>query len=132
MYRSTPGGNETPAAPNSLPSIGATPSDGADSASSASQGSSPADGSASIGKANGTSPGAAPSAGVAASGAAGEGATGSSGACAAPAWERSKEYRTKGIVISHNGRQWKSRWWTRGNEPGGRTAYGAWSDLGSC
>ncbi|MBL1087690.1 alpha-galactosidase [Streptomyces actinomycinicus] len=52
--------------------------------------------------------------------------------CAAPAWERFTVYPSEGIVVSHAGRSWKSRWWTRNNEPGSPTAYGAWADLGVC
>ncbi|MFH0518668.1 alpha-galactosidase [Streptomyces sp. M41] len=52
--------------------------------------------------------------------------------CTAPPWNRGTAYEHKGLTVSHNGRVWQSKWWTRGNEPGSTYAYGAWADLGAC
>ncbi|MFC0051933.1 carbohydrate-binding protein [Streptomyces actinomycinicus] len=77
----------------------------------------------------GTSPGT-PGSGGTSSGNSG-GPIGGSGICATPAWVQETIY-TSGNVVSRNGRVWRAKWWTRGNEPGGPTAYGAWEDEGAC
>ncbi len=48
--------------------------------------------------------------------------------CAMP-WSASKVY-WQGDIASHNGRNWRAKWWTQGEEPPGTT--GVWEDLGSC
>ncbi|MFH0518516.1 trypsin-like serine protease [Streptomyces sp. M41] len=67
---------------------------------------------------------------------AGGDASGSSGAtnggpCTAPAWDRRGIY-TNGDVVLHSGRRWQAKWWTRNNEPGSPTAYGAWQNASPC
>tara|TARA_A100001391_G_scaffold168882_1_gene129523 strand:+ start:20695 stop:23082 length:2388 start_codon:yes stop_codon:yes gene_type:complete len=43
----------------------------------------------------------------------------SSAAASGPqAWQSGRAYPTAGTVVTHNGRQWKSKWWTQGEEPG--------------
>ena len=54
-----------------------------------------------------------------------------SGACTAPAWSRTAVY-TGGQIVSHNGRQWRAKWWTQGEEPGTTGPWGVWEDLGPC
>jgi hypothetical protein len=48
-------------------------------------------------------------------------------ACPA-AWDANTLYST-GTEVGHNGRKWRARWWTYGNQPG---ASNAWDDLGPC
>ncbi|MFD0418557.1 chitinase C-terminal domain-containing protein [Streptomyces sp. NPDC127108] len=52
------------------------------------------------------------------------------GKCTAPAWSTSSEYGS-GTTVSHKSHQWKSKWWTKGEEPGS-TQWGPWQDLGAC
>ncbi|WP_283135734.1 glycoside hydrolase family 19 protein [Rhizohabitans arisaemae] len=47
----------------------------------------------------------------------------------ASAWDPAKGY-AGGLVASHNGRNWRAKWWTRGNVPGGPS--GIWQDKGVC
>ncbi|MDH2392770.1 carbohydrate-binding protein [Streptomyces sp. HNM0663] len=35
-------------------------------------------------------------------------------------------------TVSHDGHNWKSRWWTRAEEPGTTGEWGVWQDLGIC
>lgn len=37
-----------------------------------------------------------------------------------------------GQIVSHNGRQWRAKWWTQGEEPGTTGPWGVWEDLGPC
>ncbi|GAA1517299.1 glycosyl hydrolase family 18 protein [Streptomyces albidochromogenes] len=53
------------------------------------------------------------------------------GPCAAPAWSASSEYGS-GTTLAHKSRQWKSKWWTKGEEPGTTGEWGVWQDLGAC
>ncbi|MGW0564705.1 chitinase C-terminal domain-containing protein [Streptomyces sp. NPDC003016] len=53
------------------------------------------------------------------------------GPCAAPAWSASSEYGS-GTTVSHKSHQWKSKWWTKGEEPGTSGEWGVWQDLGAC
>ncbi|MFI6643081.1 chitinase C-terminal domain-containing protein [Streptomyces sp. NPDC050504] len=52
------------------------------------------------------------------------------GTCTAPAWSATGEY-AGGTTVSHGNHQWKSKWWTKGEEPGA-SAWGPWTDLGAC
>ena len=42
-------------------------------------------------------------------------------------WDASVAYNA-GDVTTHNGRQWKAQYWTRGNEPG---KHDVWQDIGA-
>ncbi|MDQ1011971.1 hypothetical protein QFZ82_006456 [Streptomyces sp. V4I23] len=53
------------------------------------------------------------------------------GACTAPAWSASTEYGG-GTTVSHRSHTWKSKWWTKGEEPGTTGEWGVWQDLGAC
>ncbi|GAA2923847.1 chitinase C-terminal domain-containing protein [Streptomyces enissocaesilis] len=53
------------------------------------------------------------------------------GPCAAPTWSASSEYGS-GTTVSHKSHQWKSKWWTKGEEPGTTGEWGVWQDLGAC
>lgn len=53
------------------------------------------------------------------------------GPCAAPAWSASSAYGS-GTTVAHKSHQWKSKWWTRGEEPGTTGEWGVWQDLGAC
>jgi len=52
------------------------------------------------------------------------------GDCADPAWSASAIY-VGGDRVSHNGRTWRAKWWTQGEQPGVTTS-GVWEDLGAC
>ncbi|MBN1313556.1 MAG: chitinase [Anaerolineae bacterium] len=54
-----------------------------------------------------------------------------SGSCTAPAWNSTTVY-VRNDVVSHNGHEWRARWWTRGEEPGTTGQWGVWVDLGAC
>ncbi|MFE2357726.1 chitinase C-terminal domain-containing protein [Streptomyces parvulus] len=51
--------------------------------------------------------------------------------CAAPAWSTATAYGG-GSTVSHAGHTWKSKWWTKGEEPGTTGEWGVWQDLGAC
>lgn len=53
------------------------------------------------------------------------------GKCTAPAWSTSSEYGS-GTTVSHKSHTWKSKWWTKGEEPGTTGTWGVWQDLGAC
>ncbi|WP_267245339.1 chitinase C-terminal domain-containing protein [Streptomyces sp. PR69] len=53
------------------------------------------------------------------------------GECTAPAWDASTAY-VGDTTVSHDGHTWKSKWWTRGEEPGTTGEWGVWQDLGAC
>ncbi|GGS03616.1 chitinase [Streptomyces aureoverticillatus] len=53
------------------------------------------------------------------------------GTCTAPAWNASSEYGS-GTTVSHKSHNWKSKWWTKGEEPGTTGQWGVWQDLGAC
>ncbi|CAL9639213.1 chitinase C-terminal domain-containing protein [Streptomyces sp. enrichment culture] len=57
--------------------------------------------------------------------------TGGTGQCAAPAWDAAASYGG-GTTVSHQGHTWKSKWWTKGEEPGTTGEWGVWQDLGAC
>lgn len=46
----------------------------------------------------------------------------------APVWSSSTAYPSGGAV-SHHGRNWTAKWWTRNENPGATTV---WSDSGAC
>lgn len=51
--------------------------------------------------------------------------------CTAPAWNPTTIY-VQGNEVKHNGRQWRAKWWTQGEEPGTTGQWGVWLDLGPC
>ncbi|MFG2757257.1 glycosyl hydrolase family 18 protein [Streptomyces wuyuanensis] len=51
--------------------------------------------------------------------------------CTAAAWNRTATY-TADNQVSHNGRTWRAKWWTQGEEPGTTGEWGVWRDLGAC
>ncbi|WP_405763669.1 glycoside hydrolase family 19 protein [Streptomyces sp. NBC_01420] len=53
--------------------------------------------------------------------------TGGSASCA-PLWDSSTAYSAGGAV-SHHGRNWTAKWWTRNENPGATTV---WADAGAC
>ncbi|MFJ6660407.1 chitinase C-terminal domain-containing protein [Streptomyces sp. NPDC091377] len=53
------------------------------------------------------------------------------GPCTPVAWSATAEYGT-GTVVSHKGRSWKAKWWTKGEEPGSTGQWGVWQDQGAC
>ncbi|MET9512269.1 chitinase C-terminal domain-containing protein [Streptomyces flavidovirens] len=53
------------------------------------------------------------------------------GPCAAPAWSASSAYGS-GTTVAHKSHHWKSKWWTKGEEPGTTGEWGVWQDLGAC
>ena len=53
------------------------------------------------------------------------------GTCTAPAWGAASEYGGS-ATVSHKAHTWKSKWWTKGDEPGTGGAWGVWQDLGAC
>jgi chitinase len=55
----------------------------------------------------------------------------SGGTCTAPAWNATAVY-TQGNVVSHNGRQYRARWWTQNENPSTSGQWGVWEDLGPC
>ncbi|MBL1083599.1 alpha-N-acetylglucosaminidase C-terminal domain-containing protein [Streptomyces actinomycinicus] len=80
------------------------------------------------------SPSSSPSSGASPGGSAPGGTggpTGGGGTCTAAPWDHDTEYHLADVV-SHNGSSWKAKWWTRGNEPGGTTAWGAWERVSTC
>lgn len=58
-------------------------------------------------------------------------ATSTGGACVSPAWVRTQVYNTDNRV-SWNGREWRAKWWTQGEEPGTTGQWGVWEDKGAC
>ncbi|WP_156721448.1 chitinase C-terminal domain-containing protein [Streptomyces apocyni] len=61
----------------------------------------------------------------------GGGDGGGGGECTDPAWKAGDTY-TGDSVVSHDGRSWKAKWWTQGDEPGTTGEWGVWQDLGAC
>ncbi|GAA5216743.1 chitinase C-terminal domain-containing protein [Streptomyces thinghirensis] len=57
--------------------------------------------------------------------------TDGTGQCTTPAWDAATPYGG-GITVSHEGHSWKSKWWTKGEEPGTTGEWGVWQDLGAC
>ncbi|MGW7055778.1 chitinase C-terminal domain-containing protein [Streptomyces sp. NPDC054887] len=53
------------------------------------------------------------------------------GACTSPAWSATSEYGG-GTTVAHKSHHWKSKWWTKGEEPGTTGEWGVWQDLGAC
>lgn len=58
-------------------------------------------------------------------------ATSSPGGCTAPAWNAASVYVAENLV-AHNGRTWRAKWWTQGEEPGTTGQWGVWEDRGAC
>ncbi|MGI5404713.1 chitinase C-terminal domain-containing protein [Streptomyces sp. CA-135486] len=56
---------------------------------------------------------------------------GTPGTCTAPAWSAATEYSSP-TTVSHKSHTWKSKWWTKGEEPGTTGDWGVWQDLGAC
>lgn len=52
-------------------------------------------------------------------------------ACASAAWSASAVY-VGGNTVSHNGHEWRAKWWTQGETPGTTGEWGVWADLGAC
>lgn len=64
----------------------------------------------------------------------GSGDNGSSpGICVvdATAWNSGSVYQG-GDQVSHNGHNWRAKWWTQGDQPGQGGQWGVWEDLGPC
>jgi chitin-binding protein len=59
------------------------------------------------------------------------GTTGGTGSCTAAPWAAATIYNG-GETVSHNGHDWKAKWWTQGEEPGTTGEWGVWDDLGAC
>ncbi|MET9346408.1 glycosyl hydrolase family 18 protein [Streptomyces termitum] len=58
--------------------------------------------------------------------------TGGNGSqCTAAPWAKATTY-TGGQTVSHQGHNWKAKWWTLGEEPGTTGQWGVWQDLGAC
>lgn len=53
------------------------------------------------------------------------------GECTAPAWNFAAAYNA-GEFVSHDGTQYRAKWWTRAEEPGTTGEWGAWESLGNC
>ncbi|HEX2130479.1 MAG TPA: carbohydrate-binding protein, partial [Actinophytocola sp.] len=51
--------------------------------------------------------------------------------CDAPAWNAATAYAT-GDVVSHNGHEWESTWYSTGAEPGAPGSWAVWRDAGTC
>ncbi|MGY3677919.1 chitinase [Streptomyces sp. TE33382] len=51
--------------------------------------------------------------------------------CTAAPWASGTVY-TGNQQVSHNGHNWKAKWWTTGEEPGTTGEWGVWQDLGAC
>lgn len=49
----------------------------------------------------------------------------------APVWVNGTVY-TGGDVVSHNGYEWRAKWWTNSDEPGTTGEYGVWEQLQPC
>ncbi|MFI1866050.1 chitinase C-terminal domain-containing protein [Streptomyces jumonjinensis] len=56
---------------------------------------------------------------------------GPGGTCTAPAWSATGEYGT-GVLVSHKSRNYKAKWWNKGDEPGASGQWGVWQDMGAC
>ena len=52
------------------------------------------------------------------------------GTCVAPAWVAGTAY-TSGKEVTSEGHTWKAKWWTQNEKPGA-SAWGPWTDLGTC
>jgi len=53
------------------------------------------------------------------------------GACVHPAWDADTVY-TGGDQVSHEGNEYRAKWWTQGEEPGATGGTGVWELLGPC
>ncbi|MEV0643884.1 glycoside hydrolase family 19 protein [Phytomonospora sp. NPDC050363] len=51
-------------------------------------------------------------------------------ACAAP-WSASAVYVANNVA-SHNGHNWRAKWWTQNETPGTTGEWGVWADTGTC
>lgn len=52
-------------------------------------------------------------------------------ACTAPPWQPGEIYVGNDLV-THNGHQWRAKWWTTNEEPGTTGQWGVWEDQGAC
>lgn len=52
-------------------------------------------------------------------------------ACAGAAWTSGDVY-VGGDLVSHDGREYRAKWWTTGETPGTTGEWGVWEDLGAC
>ncbi|MCD0443448.1 carbohydrate-binding protein [Glycomyces sp. A-F 0318] len=52
-------------------------------------------------------------------------------ACASAAWESGAIY-VGGDRVSHQGHEYRAKWWTTGETPGTTGEWGVWEDLGAC
>ncbi|WP_343074361.1 carbohydrate-binding protein [Phytoactinopolyspora limicola] len=52
-------------------------------------------------------------------------------ACEAPAWSSGTVY-LGGDTVSHQGVEYRARWWTQGEEPGTGGEWGVWQPVGDC
>ncbi|MCA5894811.1 lytic polysaccharide monooxygenase [Isoptericola sp. NEAU-Y5] len=53
------------------------------------------------------------------------------GDCEAAAWDANAVY-LNGAQVSHDGRTYQAKWWTRGENPANSGEWGVWKDLGAC
>ncbi|WP_026924529.1 lytic polysaccharide monooxygenase [Glycomyces arizonensis] len=53
------------------------------------------------------------------------------GDCTAAAWSSSAVYNG-GDTVTHNGAEWRAKWWTQGEEPGTTGDWGVWEQVGTC
>ncbi|WP_343073821.1 carbohydrate-binding protein [Phytoactinopolyspora mesophila] len=51
--------------------------------------------------------------------------------CEAPAWSASAVY-LGGDTVSHEGVEYRARWWTQGEEPAAGGAWDVWEAIGDC
>lgn len=51
--------------------------------------------------------------------------------CNTPEYDASKAYN-KDELVSYNGKEWKAKWWTQGDEPGTASNSNVWEDMGVC
>ncbi|GAA1078380.1 chitinase C-terminal domain-containing protein [Nocardiopsis metallicus] len=51
--------------------------------------------------------------------------------CDAPSWSSGTVYNT-GDEVTHDGSEYRARWWTQGEEPGTTGEWGVWEHLGTC
>lgn len=57
--------------------------------------------------------------------------TSNGGSCTASAWTATAIYVADNLA-SHQGRTWRAKWWTQGEEPGTTGQWGVWEDRGAC
>jgi chitinase len=47
-------------------------------------------------------------------------------------WKASQAYATAGQLVTYNGRNYKNKWWTQGEDPASVGQWGVWEDVGAC